>query len=179
MMKEKNLIGKAAAALVHDGDTIMIEAGTTIAAFSKHLLGKQDIKLVTHSTLVLPYARINPHIHLTIVGGYYNPQSETFLGPLAIAQLEQFFVKMAFIGCDGFSIEEGLSGHSAEAAEVTKKMAERSDRTILLADSSKYNKKGFALFLPFSKVDSLITDSGIDTGSVKQIEEQGCKVLIV
>jgi DeoR family galactitol utilization operon repressor len=155
MMEEKNHIGRIAASLVRDGDTIMIEVGTTFAAFVKYLLGKRDIKVVTNSTLVLQYRRMNPNIHLTIVGGCFNPLTESFIGPIAVEQLDTFHAKMAFIGCEGFSFKGGLSGHSVESAEITKKMAQQAERTILLADSSKYGKNGFAHIIPISEVDMI------------------------
>ena len=69
MTEEKNRIARAAANLVHDGDTIMIEAGTTTALIARHLLGKRFINIVTNSSLIIPFARVNPGIHLTLIGG--------------------------------------------------------------------------------------------------------------
>ena len=66
---EKNRIAKAAAAMVQDGDTVMIEAGTTTALIVRYLMGKRDLHIVTNSTLLIPYARTNPQLHLTVVGG--------------------------------------------------------------------------------------------------------------
>ena len=65
----KRRIAKEAADLVQDGDTVMILAGTTTALIGKYLLGKQDIRIVTNSTLLLPHVRVNPCLHLTVVGG--------------------------------------------------------------------------------------------------------------
>ena len=80
-VEAKSRIAQAAAALVNDGDTIMIEAGTTTALVARHLLGKRFVNIVTNSTLILPFARTNPGIHLTVVGGEFRPASESMVGP--------------------------------------------------------------------------------------------------
>ena len=83
----KEAIAKAAAALVQDGDRIMITNGTTSALIGKYLLGKRDIQVVTNSTLLIPYARMNPNISLTIAGGEFRPSAEASVGPAALQQL--------------------------------------------------------------------------------------------
>jgi DeoR family galactitol utilization operon repressor len=179
MTEEKNRIGREAASMVSDGDTIMIEVGTTIASFCKHLMGKHDLKVVTNSTLVLPYARMNSHMQLIIVGGYFHPFTESFLGPTAVSQLNTFHVKLAFIGCDGFSFEKGLTSHSVESAEITMKMARQAEKTILLADSSKFEKVGFAEFLPIKQIDLIITDTGIGEDAVARGKKEGVTIKTV
>ena len=177
--KEKESIAKAAAEMVHDGDTIMIEAGTTTALIAKHLLGKRYINIVSNSTLIIPFARINPGINLTIVGGTFRPATESLVGPLAIDELGQFHVRLAFIGTDGFSLKNGLTTHLLEGAEIVRKMAECSEKTICVADSSKHGKRGFVHVLPLSSIDILITDEAIDQASFREIDEAGIHVLQV
>ncbi|MFQ3619549.1 MAG: DeoR/GlpR family DNA-binding transcription regulator, partial [Spirochaetales bacterium] len=87
-VEEKNRIAKAAASLIEDGETVMIEAGTTTALIARYLLGKRDITIVSNNTLLLPYARTNPSLRLTLVGGEFRPQTESLVGPIALAELE-------------------------------------------------------------------------------------------
>lgn len=174
----KAAIAKCAASLISDGQSIMIEAGTTTALIGKYLLGKRDINLVTDSTLLLPYARSNPSIHLTFVGGTFRPEAESMIGAMALAQLREFYVQTAFIGTDGFSRENGLTTHLREAVEIVKAMHERSDKTVLLADSRKWNQAGFARIIPLDALDILITDSGFPESSRLIMEEMGINVLI-
>ncbi len=174
---EKESIAKAAAEMVRDGDTIMIEAGTTTALIAKHLLGKRYVNIVSNSTLIIPFARINPGINLTMVGGTYRPATESLVGPLAVAELGQFHVRLAFVGTDGFSLDNGLTTHLLEGAEIVRKMAECSDKTVLVADSSKHEKRGFVHVLPLSAIDTLITDELIDQAPAREIDEAGIRVL--
>jgi DeoR family galactitol utilization operon repressor len=177
--KTKARIAKAAAALVRDGDAIMIEAGTTTALIARYLLGKRDVHVVTNSTLTIPYARFNPGIHLTVVGGEFRPATESVVGPVALANLEQFHVRLAFIGTDGFSLESGLTTHLMEGAEIVRKMASRAERTVLVADSSKFGKVGFARVLPISRVHEIITDSDLGAERVGELSEAGIKIAAV
>ncbi len=170
---EKNRIAKAAAALVEDGDTIMIEAGTTTALIARYLFGKRDVSIVTNNFLVVPYARANPAIRLTVIGGDFRPSTESTVGPIALQELERFHVRRAFVGTDGFTLEKGLSTHLVEGAEIVKKMAAQARETVLAADSTKYGKTGFVKVLPLSAVSRIITDSGLDGTARQRITEAG------
>jgi DeoR family galactitol utilization operon repressor len=158
---EKNRIAKAAAAQVADGDTIMIEAGTTTALIARYLFGKRDVSIVTNNTLVIPYARANPSLRITLIGGEFRPSSESTVGPVALQELERFHVRRAFVGTDGFSVDKGLTTHLVEGAEIVKKMAAQAKETILTADSSKFGKIGFVQVLPLSSLSLIITDTGL------------------
>ena len=178
-MEEKARIAQAAAALVQDGDTIMIEAGTTTSLIARYLLGKRDVWIVTNSTLILPYVRTNPGVHLTVVGGEFRPATESLVGPLALAALERFHVRVAFVGTDGFSLGFGLTTHLVEGAEVVRKMAERAETTVLVADSGKFGRKGFVGVLPITGIARLITDSGLPADARAELEQSGVEITAV
>jgi DeoR family galactitol utilization operon repressor len=176
MVEEKNRIAQAAADLVEDGDTIMIEAGTTTALIAKYLLGKRFVNIVTNSTLIFPFARINPGVHLTVVGGEFRPSTESLVGPVALAQLERFHVRLAFVGTDGFSLDGGLTTHMVDGAEIVRRMSERSDETVLVADSGKHGRIGFVHVLPVTSVARLVSDSGLPDEAVAALQEAGIAV---
>ena len=176
MVEEKHRIAQAAADLVEDGDTIMIEAGTTTALIAKYLLGKRFVNIVTNSTLIFPFARINPGIHLTVVGGEFRPSTESLVGPVAMTQLERFHVRLAFVGTDGFSLAGGLTTHLVEGAEIVRKMSERSDETVLVADSGKHGRIGFVHVLPVTSVARLVTDTALPEDACSALVEAGIAV---
>ncbi len=173
---EKVRIAKAAADLVQDGDTIMIEAGTTTALIVKFLLGKRDLHVVTNSTLLIPYARMNPQLHLTVIGGEFRPATESLVGPIALRELEEFHVRKAFLGTDGFSLENGSSTHLVEGAEVNKRMALQAAECFLVADSAKYGRSGFVRMLPLSGYTRIITDSGMSDEVSARLVDAGLDV---
>jgi DeoR family galactitol utilization operon repressor len=179
MPTEKVRIAKAAAELVKDGDHIMIVAGTTTALIARYLFGKRDLHIVTNSTLLLPYARVNPTLHVTLVGGWFRPSAEAMVGPIAIRELEQFHVRIAFLGTDGFSPEGGITANLLEVAEVVRKVAAQAEQRVLVADSSKFGRAGFAHISPLNSVTSLITDDKIDPNAAKLLEKAGISVTIV
>jgi DeoR family transcriptional regulator, galactitol utilization operon repressor len=179
MIEAKNRISKRAASIIEDGDKIMIEAGTTTAFVAKFLLGKRDIDIVTNSALILPYARSNPSIHLTMVGGEFRASTESFVGSITLRELEQFHVRYAFVGTDGFSIETGLTTHLAEGAEIVRKMSMQAEKTVVVADSSKYGKSGFARVLPLGDADVFISDSGMQPEVRSRLEEEGIHLILV
>lgn len=176
MVAEKERIAKAAAALVEDGDRIMIVAGTTTPLVAKYLLGKRDVHIVTNSTLIYPYARVNPSLHLTVAGGEFRPAAEAHVGPTTVQDFRQFNVDKAFLGTDGFSIERGVTANAVEMAEIVKVAAEQSDRCILLADSSKFGGAGFAQIMGLEKMDGLITDEGMTAETAARLDEFGLSV---
>jgi len=179
MIHEKRRIAKAAAELVNNGDKIMIIAGTTAVLMAKYLLGKQDVHVVTNSTLIFPYARMNPSLHVTVVGGEFKASAEGIVGPVALKNLEQFHVRTAFLGTDGFSLKTGVTADLLETAEVGRKMVEHSERRVLLADSSKYGRAGFALIGPLGGMDVIITDDKLPKKEVALLKENGLSILIV
>lgn len=163
----KALLASAAAQLIEDGDTVIVTAGTTMALIPKYLLGRRDIHIVTNNTLLLTYARSNPQLRVTLVGGEFRSAEEGMVGPLALRAIEQFHVAKAFIGVDGASVQQGFTANSVEAADFVHKMADQAEDVIAVADSSKFGKAGFARILPFDKVTALVTDNGL----AKEFEE--------
>jgi len=179
MRVEKQRIAKAAAAMIADGDTVMINDGSTSSLIIKYLLGKRDIHVVTNSTLAFTYARINPALHLTLVGGEFRPSTEAIVGPMALRDIEEYHVKYAFLGTGGFSLETGLTTHLAEGAQIFKKMAEQAEQVITVADSSKYGKNGFVKILPLNRMHKIITDTALDKLTLNKLIEHRLNIELV
>lgn len=176
---EKRRIAQAAAGLIGDGDTIMINDGTTTALIPKFLLGKRDIKLVTNSTLLLPFVRVNPSIQTQLIGGEFISSTEAIVGTQAMAQLSSYHVKYVFIGTGGFSVETGCTTHLQEGAQIARHMAGLGDTVVLTADSSKYGRKGFVNYLPLEKVDVIITDNKLSDSAAADIRAMGKELILV
>jgi DeoR family galactitol utilization operon repressor len=172
----KMAIAKIAAEKIQDGDTVIISAGTTTALIAKYLLGKRNIHIVTNNTLLLTYARTNPQLRVTLVGGEFRPSEEGLVGPLAMQSLDQVFVSKAFIGVDGASVKHGLTAHLVESADLVRKMAQQAKQVYAICDSGKFGKPGFARILPFDGVDGLITDAGLSTEFEKDLREAGVSI---
>jgi DeoR family galactitol utilization operon repressor len=172
----KNAIARAAADLVRDGDVIMIEAGTTTALIARYLAGKQDIHIVTNSTLVFSYARMYPNLQITMTGGEFRRATESMVGPIALETIGRLNVRLAFVGTDGFTLERGMTTHLMEGAEIVKAMKAHAEATILTADSSKYGKIGFSNVLPLSAMNLILSDSDLDDRAKTGLREAGINI---
>ncbi|MFA5570335.1 MAG: DeoR/GlpR family DNA-binding transcription regulator [Sphaerochaetaceae bacterium] len=177
-VEKKESIAKAAAQLVDSGDHIMINNGTTCALIGRYLLGKRNIHIVSNSTLLFPYVRVNPNIFLTMVGGDFRGSAEAVVGQIALEQLQKYHVSVAFAGTDGLTVEHGLTTHLPENAEIARQMWHQASKRVLVADSSKYGKIGFVKILPLDEIDVLVTDSDFPSDAVQVIREMGVHVIL-
>ena len=148
--ESKSAIAKIAASIIKDGDSVIIGAGTTTSLIAKYLLGRKDIHIVTNNTLILTYARVNPQLRVTLIGGEFRPSEEGVVGPLALREIEQFHVSKAFVGTDGISLKQGFTANFLEGAEFVRKIAEHADEVYALADSAKFGKPGLQRFSPLT-----------------------------
>ena len=178
-VEEKNRIAATAAEFVHDNDRIMIEAGTTTALIVRYLTGRRGVQIVTNSTLVFSYARLNPSLNIILTGGVFRKETESLVGAVAIKAIMDFNVRLAFVGTDGFSVERGMTTQLVEGSEIVKAMKNRAQETWLVADSSKYGKSGFVNVLSLSEVDGIITDSGIEGAALSSMRESALNVRVV
>jgi DeoR family galactitol utilization operon repressor len=173
----KNAIARKAAELVRDGDVIMVEAGTTTALIARYLAGKRDIHIVTNSTLVFSYARMNPSLQITMTGGEFRRPTESLVGPIALETIGRLNVRLAFVGTDGFTLERGMTTHLMEGAEIVKAMKAHAETTVLVADSGKYGKTGFSSVLPLSAMDLILTDSGLSDEAFGDLSGAGIAII--
>lgn len=179
LVETKQRIAKAAADLVQDGDTIMIEAGTTTAMIPRYLFGKRDIHIITNSILAFTAAKSNPSIKLTVTGGEFRNSTESFVGSVAAEALKYFNVRLAFVGTDGFSLERGITTHLMEAGDIIKVMQQKAEQTVLLADSTKWGKMGAVSILPLKSASILITDKNLSPQAMEELTETNIRLLRV
>ncbi len=170
-VEEKERIAAAAAGLVADDDTVMVEAGTTAALIVRFLAGRKGVQIVTNSTLVFSNARLNPALNIILTGGVFRRDSESLVGPIAERSIEDFNTRLAFLGTDGFSPEKGLTTRFVEGGQVATVMRDRATETWLVADSSKFGQAGFVSFMPLSGITGIITDSQISPEAVQSLKE--------
>jgi DeoR family transcriptional regulator of aga operon len=119
------------------------------------------------------------NIEILQLGGYIRHSSASVIGNYAEYILQNVSCSKLFLGVDGIDLEYGLSTTNLEEAELNKKMLNAAQKVIVLADSSKFGKKSFARICDLSRVDEIITDSGISDIKRKKLEEKEIKVTIV
>ena len=172
-------IAERAAEHVSDGETVMIESGSTNALLAKALTKKKDITIITNSAFIARYVRSSPHIKITLIGGDYQHESEVMVGPLARLCLSQFNVDKLFVGVDGFSEIAGFTCINLMRAEVARAMAERANQIYILTDSSKFSTVGVATQFMGGEVDVVITDSGLPAATSEYLKKHNVDIHIV
>ena len=184
---EKIAIGRAAAELVQDGETIAIDAGTTTAHLAAALKGRRDITVVTNSLRVLDQLCDSPGIKLISSGGTVSPvgsgklgHGDHFLvGPLAEAGMRRFRPNKAFMGTTGCTLTDGLSNSVLEQSQIKRLMIDLSAEVILLADHTKFGRIAASIVGPVTLVNRIITDSGILLRIKEALVKRGIEVITV
>lgn len=176
--KEKEAIGKAAASLVKQGETVLIDNGTTTIEVVRFLQDRSDVTIVTHSVPTMVRAMEIFKGRVIFIGGEVNAlQSAT--GPLAELMLKQIKVHKAFISVGGISpYESCITEYDLNEANISRLMIERADEAIVLADHSKFSRETFARIAPLQDISMVITDEKCPEEWVQLIKEKGVQVLI-
>ncbi|MCL6458704.1 MAG: DeoR/GlpR family DNA-binding transcription regulator [Gorillibacterium sp.] len=156
--KEKRAIGKLAASLVEDGDSIMLGNGTTLIEIIRHLEGKKNLTLVTHSAPAMLLAMELFQGRIIFIGGEMNVSQKSANGPLAEAMIQHLKVDKAFISAGGVSAIDGVTDYDLDEANLSRIMMERSQMAIVLADHTKLGKTTFAHICALKDIAMLITD---------------------
>ncbi|RPD96478.1 DeoR/GlpR transcriptional regulator [Aureibaculum marinum] len=178
-VEEKNGIAQAAANLIDENDSILIASGTTVQALAKYIIPKNKLTVITSSLHVVLHLINHKNIEVLQLGGYIRHSSASVVGNYASQILDNVSCSKLFLGVDGIDLEYGLSTTSLEEAQLNKKMIASAQKSIVLADSSKFGKKSFAKICGIEKIDQIITDVGISKSIVKRLEENGIVVSIV
>ena len=175
---EKARIGKRAAQLVSEADTIIIDSGSTTAEMVKNLPDFQDLTVITNALNIANQLMIKPYINMIIPGGYLRKNMLSLVGPQAEKSLRNFNVDKAFLGVDGLDTRHGIFTPNVEEARLNEIMIEVSKEVILLADSSKFKKRSFAFICQINQIDKVITDNKIPDDDKKRLLDAGVEVII-
>jgi DeoR family transcriptional regulator, aga operon transcriptional repressor len=176
--KEKQLIGKKASEIIKDGDTIIIDSGTTTVEVAKNLGEIRNLTVITNA-LNIASQLIRNEIRVILLGGMLRNSSLSLIGPVAENSLKSFHCDKCFIGLDGIDSQSGIFTPNPEEANLNRMMIEASKEVIIVTDSSKFKRKSFAFISPLSKIDIVITDSKIPEDELKNLQDMGIKVILV
>jgi DeoR family fructose operon transcriptional repressor len=175
--EEKESIGNAAAALVEDGDTLLINSGSTTLEVIRALKNRK-VRIITSNIGAVGIAA-EGIFECILIGGVYRSRSNSLIGALAELSLQQVYGSKAFIGVDGISFKYGLTTPILEEAEIARKMIERTPGpVIVVADHSKIGVVSNFVTAPIDKVHILVTDSCIEENFRLELEKIGIRIII-
>lgn len=177
--REKKAIGKAAAALISEGETIILDSGTTTLEIAKRLGGFKDLTIITNGVNIAMELAKYPQLSVIMLGGYMRSASLSITGMHAESTLKGYFVDKLFLGVDSFNLEKGLSTPSADEASLNRTMIECAREVIAVFDSSKLNKRSFAHICLPKALGTVITDDAFPADAVAALSAAGPRVITV
>jgi DeoR family fructose operon transcriptional repressor len=178
-MTQKIAIASKALSLIEDGDTVMLDSGTTTFQLAKLLGEKKDLTVVTNAVNMVSELSIIADLTLVLIGGFYKPTTGATIGPMVVNELKNIHVDKFFIGCNSITLTGGLMTPDMIDAETRKAMIAASAHVIVLADSSKFGKTSFVTIAPLEEIDMIISDKGLDARTRQAFEERGVEVVLV
>lgn len=176
----KRQIAHAAAELVADNETIMIESGSTCALLAEELAESgKHVTIITISFFIANYIRDYDNITVNVLGGEYQSEAQVAVGPITKMILANFHTDKLFVGVDGFDNQYGFYGNNIMRADTGRAMAENADRTYILTDSSKFKAPSTIKQLAFDDVYEVITDNQLLPTTANQIRAHDLKLTTV
>ncbi len=175
-MDKKKAIAAAAANMVHDGDILLINSGTTTYFTAMELKKRKNLNIVTNSISVAVELGSVPTFRIILLGGEINAQYSFTYGEDAKNQLSSFKADWAILSVDGICPDRGLTTYHAEEGVIDRIMMERAARTMIVADSTKLGYESFSQVCSLQGVTTWITDQGANSPLAQQIAEKGVNI---
>lgn len=179
-IEEKCRIAEAAKSLIDENDKIILASGTTTLAFANAINESNvSISVITPSVKVSLALCYNPNIEIIQLGGVMRKNAASVTGNDAEDMLKGISCNKLFFGIDGFDLEYGLTTSSLSEAYIHQAMIACSQKIIVLADSSKFGKRGFCKICDLNKIHHVITDSNISAYAENTLRENDIELTIV
>lgn len=178
--EEKRNIARAAARMVPDGSTVMVESGSCCALLARELADTaQNVTIVTNSAFIASYVRDSSRVSCVLLGGTYQRDSQVMVGPLVRTCAQEFYVERLFIGADGWIDGVGFTNADQMRADAVRSMADSAAEVVVITESEKFSQRGsIPMRLPGKRV-SVITDSCVSDVERASLEQSGVVVTIV
>lgn len=175
--EEKRRIGRMAASRVHDNETVLLDAGTTIHEIARFLRERRGLTVVTNSLPAAFELAETGTVNVVLIGGQVHPERRATLGPLAADFVRDMHVDRAFIGVNGVSEEAGWTVVDFDAVQVKRAMMARAREVVVVADHSKLGEATFASIGPLHSANVLITDTPIERQNLRNaLEKAGVEI---
>ncbi len=176
--QEKQQIAEAALQLIRPRDIVYLDGGSTVLALARLLTTHTQLTVVTNSLRVAQvFSSGGPRMILT--GGECRLLSQTFVGPLTRAVLEQMHLDVAFMGTIGVSAAQGMTTTDPAEAFTKEQAMARASRTVLLADSSKFGRTSFVRFGAVGALAAVISDKQLPAAERKALQRAGVETILV
>jgi DeoR/GlpR family transcriptional regulator of sugar metabolism len=174
--QEKDRIGRAAAALVDDGDVIIMDGGTTTSSLAPYLVGR-EVQVITNSLTVADYLCDHSMIEVLVTGGWLYRPSKVLLGSQALQALRRVNAGWTFVSTSGLT-PRGVGHSNGLVVELEKLMIQRGRRVALLADHTKFSTPGTVQVCPWTTIDDVVTDRPVPQQFARLFARLGIDVTV-
>lgn len=175
-ISDKQNIGEIAAAMIKDGDTIILDSGTTTLEIAKRITAK-SVTVITNSIDIALEISNKDNIELIVAGGSLRHTTRAMIGPLAENVFKSFRVDKAFVGVNGISIKAGFTTPNFLEAQIKKSIIEVAGKAIIVADKSKFNKVCFSIVGELKEASSIITSKSLEKEIQIKFKELGVDII--
>ncbi len=176
---QKSEIGKMAASMVQDGDTIALDASTTAQAIVPHLKNMSEVTVVTNGLKIAMSLLAYPDIHTILVGGSVRREGLSLIGPLDCGIIQEIHIRIGFFGARGLTIEEGLTDVNIGEVQTKREMVSLCRQVVGVVDASKWGRIAASTFARLDQVNAIITDAAAPADMIEKVRERGVDVIIV
>lgn len=175
---EKVDIANKVASMIEPNDTIMLNSGTTTLLTFRKFPYEYNLNIVTNSIAIALEASSNPNYNVILVGGTLNTKYQFSFGADAVSQLRNYHADKFILSVDGIDTENGFTTYYDKESEIDRVMIEQSDKCIVVADFSKFNRSAFVKISDLSSAECIVTNASIDKETLKTLSEAGAKIYI-
>lgn len=176
---EKRAIAQRAAQMIKDGDSLILNAGTTMQSLAKALHDRQNLRIVTNGVTVAAEFGTNKSAQVYLIGGIVDHAKMATVGQTAEESLRDIRVPRAFLGVSGISVDEGLAMYNQQEAQINRTFIGCAREVTVLVDSSKFTSQAMYRIAPLAEVHRIITDAGILDADRSRIEDLGIELIVV
>jgi len=174
---EKHAIGTYAASLIENGQTVILDVGSTTTALASALSPSlHGVVVITNGLNIAMSLESVPGVSVIVTGGTLRPLQHSLVAPLGTLVLEKLQADIAFLGCNGVDPIRGFTNTNIAEAEIKQAMSESADHTVFMADHEKIGNVASAFVADIKSADLLVTDSGADQELLGKLSKQGLKI---
>lgn len=177
-LTEKAAIAQKALEFIHDGDTIILDSGSTTTEIAKLISGFKNLTVITNSLNIALILGADPEINLVLTGGEFKAPTLSLTGQKAADFFNDLHVDKLFLATAGITLKSGLTYPSISDICVKRAMIESANTVYLVADSTKIGKSSFASLGALSLIDYLITDSKIKQEEIEMLQKNDIKMIL-
>jgi len=175
-LEEKMRIVKTAATLITDGDTIILDSGSTTSLLAREIKNRKNLTVITNA-LNIASDLLDTDVEVIMLGGNLIKDGLTLAGPLTDSMLRQVSASKVFLGVDGIDFSVGLTTPNIQEAHTSQVMMSVAGDVVLLADASKFGRRSLGVIAKLNEIDVLVTTKVLEEDEARYCDENKVKVL--